>query len=114
MHIHLAAEDQSLVILGSWTVRRAMDRSRSRIKNTAAPSDSAASVSVLPTFWKNGMILKEGGLKGDVLLVYLTKHVLVTNGTELNRQHGQRDWRAKFEEVFVGGCLLYTSPSPRD
>jgi len=107
MHIHLAAEDQSLVILGSWTVRRAMDRSRSRIKNTAAPSDSAASVSVLPTFWQNGMILKEGGLKGDVLLVYLTKHVLVTNGTELNRQHGQRDWRAKFEEVFVGGSVPY-------
>jgi hypothetical protein len=53
------------------------------------------------------MILKEGGLRGDVLLVYLTKHVLVHNGTELHRQHGQRDWRAKFGEVFVGGSVPY-------
>ena len=53
------------------------------------------------------MVLKEGGLKGDVLLVYLTKHVLVNNGTELHRQHGQRDWRATFEEVFVGGSVPY-------
>ena len=53
------------------------------------------------------MILNEGGLKGDVLLVYLTKHVLVTNGTELHRQHGQRDWRSKFEEAFVGGSVPY-------
>ena len=84
-----------------------MDRSRSRIRNIASPSDSAASVPALPPFWRNGMILNEGGLKGDVLLVYLTKHVLVTNGTELHRQHGQRDWRSKFEEAFVGGSVPY-------
>ena len=84
-----------------------MDRSRSRIRNAAAPSDGAAPVPVLPPFWRNGMVLNEGGLKGDVLLVYLTKHVLVNNGTELNRQHGQRDWRAKFEAVFVGGLVPY-------
>jgi len=53
------------------------------------------------------MILKEGGLKGDVLLVYLTKGILVNNGTELNRQNGQRDWRSKFEEVFIGGSVPY-------
>lgn len=53
------------------------------------------------------MLLKEGGLKGDVLLVYLTKHVLVNNGTELHRQHGQRDWRASFEQVFIGGAVPY-------
>ena len=84
-----------------------MDRSRSRIRNIASPSDSAASVPALPPFWRNGMILNEGGLKGDVLLVYLTKHVLVNNGTELHRQHGQRDWRATFEEAFVGGSVPY-------
>jgi len=84
-----------------------MDRSRSRVRKAAAPSDSAASVPVLPPFWQNGMMLNEGGLKGDVLLVYLTKGILVKNGTELNRHNGQRDWRSKFEEVFVGGSVPY-------
>jgi len=32
---------------------------------------------------------------------------LVMNGTELHRQNGQRDWRAKFEEDFVGGSVPY-------
>lgn len=85
-----------------------MDRLRGRVRKAAALSDSAVvSVPVLPLFWQNGMILNEGGLKGDVLLVYLTKGILVKNMTELNRQHGQRDWRANFENVFVGGLVPY-------
>jgi len=77
----------------------AMDRSRSRIRRAAAPPDGAASVPVLPPFWQNGMVLKEGGLKGDVLLVYLTKHVLVNNGTELNRQQ---------RVSMASGCIFST------
>jgi len=53
------------------------------------------------------MLLTAGGLKGDVLLVYLTKNVMVNNGTELHRQNGQRDWRVKFGEIFAGGVVPY-------
>ena len=57
----------------------------------------------LPLFWRNGMLSQGDALRGDVFLVYLTKDILVRNGTELNRHHGQRDWRAKFAEIFPDG-----------
>jgi hypothetical protein len=44
----------------------------------------------------------DGKVRGDAFLVYLHKEIVVRNGTELNRNNGQRDWRAKFGASFDG------------
>jgi hypothetical protein len=59
----------------------------------------------LPPFWQRSLVLVDGGLKGDVLLVFLLKGVAVGTGTELNRNNGQRDWRAKFAAAFPDGTV---------
>jgi len=76
-----------------------------RLRNARLTSATPLASPTLPPFWQRSLVLIDGGLKGDVLLVYLLKGVVVTNGTELNRNHGQRDWRAKFEAVFPDGVV---------
>jgi hypothetical protein len=57
----------------------------------------------LPPFWHKGFTMTaDGNVRGDAFLVYLLKEIVVRNGTELNRNHGQRDWRAKFGTSFDG------------
>ena len=71
----------------------------------------------LPPFWSNAsriLLVRDGDaftLNGPALYVFLTKGIVVGNGTELHRHHGQRDWRNKAAADFGDGPLALEAMS---